>query len=188
MTERDTKQPGAASGWSLQPLFSAWPPPTQPDFSPLQHPQQATLFGGFGGGIPPQDTLFGGFVTPTPEKAKTKKEEIKNNILKEVKTIKENILIKEEEVKTLEDKVKKHVVKKIKENCKNVVELSRKHKIPIKNIMYSFFVNNRIDNIEIVWSASSIKEFRYVPIKHYIEFEEDTLYLKTKQFKFKKSF
>ena len=30
MTEGDTKQPGAASGWSLQPLFSAWPPPTQP--------------------------------------------------------------------------------------------------------------------------------------------------------------
>ena len=88
----------------------------------------------------------------------------------------------------IEDKVKKHVVKKIKGNCKNVVELSRKNKIPIKNILYSFFVNNRIDNIEIVWSASSIKEFRYVPIKHYIEFEEDTLYLKTKQFKFKKSF
>jgi hypothetical protein len=95
MTERDTKQPGAASGWSLQPLFSAWPPPTQPDFSPLPHRQQATLFGAFGGGIspqdtlfggfsggiPPQDTLFGGFVTPTPEKAKTKKEEIKNKIL-----------------------------------------------------------------------------------------------------------
>jgi hypothetical protein len=109
MSERDTKQPGAASGWSSQPLFSAWPPPTQPDFSPLPHPQQATLFGGFSGGIPtqdtlfggfsggippqdtlfggfsggisPQDTLFGGFVTPTPEKAKTKKEEIKNKIL-----------------------------------------------------------------------------------------------------------
>jgi len=30
MTEGDTKQPGAASAWSLQPLFSAWPPPTQP--------------------------------------------------------------------------------------------------------------------------------------------------------------
>ena len=44
-------------------------------------PPQDTLFGSFSGGIPPQDTLFGSFVTPTPEKAKTKKEEIKNKIL-----------------------------------------------------------------------------------------------------------
>ena len=52
---------GDSNGWSLQPLFSAWPPPTQP-FLLLQ---QATQFSGF----------FGGFGTPTPEKAKSKKEE-----------------------------------------------------------------------------------------------------------------
>ena len=88
----------------------------------------------------------------------------------------------------IEEKIKKYVVTKIKENCKNIVELSRKYNVPIKNILYSFFINNRIDNIEIIWSSSSIKEFRYVPIKHYLDCEEDTLYLKTKKFKFKKSF
>ena len=88
----------------------------------------------------------------------------------------------------IEEKTKKYIIKKIKENCNNIVEMSRKNKIPIKNILYSTFINNRIDNIEIIWSASSIKEFRYVPIKHYLDYEEDTLYLKTKQFKFKKIF
>ena len=88
----------------------------------------------------------------------------------------------------IEEKTKKYVIKKIKENCNNVIEMSRKNKIPIKNILYSVFINNRIDNIEIIWSASSIKEFKYVPIKHYLDYEEDTLYLKTKQFKFKKIF
>lgn len=88
----------------------------------------------------------------------------------------------------IEEKLKKYIVTKIKENCKNIIEISRTHKIPIKNILYSLFINNRIDNIDIIWSPSAIKEFRYVPIKHYIEFEEDSLYLKTKKFKFKKSF
>jgi hypothetical protein len=88
----------------------------------------------------------------------------------------------------IEDKVKKHIVKKIKENSINIVEMSRKYKIPIKNILYSTFINNRIDNIEIIWSSSSIKEFKYVPIKHYLDYEEDSLNLRTKKFKFKKSF
>ena len=35
---------------------------------------------------------------------------------------------------------------------------------------------------------SSIKEFNYVPVKHYLEHNEDTLILKTIKFKFKKSF
>ena len=88
----------------------------------------------------------------------------------------------------LEEKIKKYIIKKIKENCDNVVKLSRSKKIPIKNILYSYFINNRIDNIEIVWSASSIKEFEYVPIRHYLDYEEDTLYLKTQKFRFKRSF
>ena len=88
----------------------------------------------------------------------------------------------------IEDKVKKHIVKKIKEHSANIVEMSRKQNIPVKNILYSTFINNRIDNIEIIWSSSSIKEFKYVPIKHYLDYEEDSLNLRTKKFKFKKSF
>jgi len=88
----------------------------------------------------------------------------------------------------IEDKIKKYIVKKIKDNTNNIVELSRKNNIPIKNILYSIFINNRIDNIDIIWSSSSIKEFKYVPIRHYLENDEDSLYLKTKKFKFKKSF
>jgi hypothetical protein len=88
----------------------------------------------------------------------------------------------------IEDKIKKYIILKIKENCKNIVELNKKYGISIKNILHSYFINNRIDNIEVIWSGSAIKEFEYVPIKHYIEYQEDELYLKTKKFKFKKSF
>jgi len=88
----------------------------------------------------------------------------------------------------IEEKIKKYIIIKIKENCNNIIEISRKYNVPIKNILYSYFINNRIDNIEIIWSSSSIKEFRYVPIKHYLDYEEEDLYLKTKKFKFKKFF
>jgi len=87
-----------------------------------------------------------------------------------------------------EEKIKKYIIKKIKDKCTNLVNMSRDNKIPIKNILYSYFINNRIDNIEIIWSPSSDKEFKYVPIRHYLENEDDTLYLKTKKFKFKKIF
>jgi hypothetical protein len=90
--------------------------------------------------------------------------------------------------KFLEEKIKKYVIRMIKESCNNIIELSKRKKIPIKNILYSYFINNRIDNIEIIWSSSSLKEFKYVPIKHYLENHEDILFLKTKKFKFKKSF
>jgi len=88
----------------------------------------------------------------------------------------------------IEEKIKKHIVLMIKDKCNNIVELSRKNSIPIKNILYSVFINNRIDNIEILWSGSSIKEFKFVPITHYLQYHQDTLYLKTNKFKFKKSF
>jgi hypothetical protein len=88
----------------------------------------------------------------------------------------------------LEEKIKKYVIVKIKENCNNIIELSKRKKIPIKNILYSYFINNRIDNIDIIWNSSSLKEFKYVPIKHYLENHEDILLLKIKKFKFKKSF
>jgi hypothetical protein len=89
---------------------------------------------------------------------------------------------------SLEIKLKEYIVKKMKENCHNVVSLSKIKNIPVKNILYSYFINNRIDNIEIIWSSSSIKEFTYVPIKHYLENNDDILLLKTKKFKFKNIF
>lgn len=88
----------------------------------------------------------------------------------------------------IEEKIKKYIVQKIKENNTNIIEIGRKNSIPIKNILYTIFINNRIDNIDIIWGSSTIKEFKYVPIRHYLEYEEDTLNLKTKKFKFKKSF
>jgi len=88
----------------------------------------------------------------------------------------------------VEEKVKKHIIMMIKKNCTNVIEISKKHSIPVKNVIYSLFINNRIDNIEIIWSGSALKEFKYVPINHYLDYHEDTLYLKTKKFKFKKTF
>ena len=88
----------------------------------------------------------------------------------------------------IEDKVKKYLIQKIKEKCNNLVDISKKFKIPIKNILYSYFINNRIDNIEIIWSSSAIKEFEYVPIDHYLNYQDDILYLKTKKFKFLKNF
>ena len=88
----------------------------------------------------------------------------------------------------IEDKIKKYIITRIKQKNLNVVEISRKSSIPIKNILYSIFINNRIDNIEILWSGSAIKEFKYVPINHYLQYNQDTLYLKTNKFKFKKTF
>ena len=90
--------------------------------------------------------------------------------------------------KYIEDKVKKHLICKIKEKCTNIVDISKKFNIPIKNVLYSYFINNRIDNIEIIWSSSAIKEFEYVPIQHYLNHQDDVLYLKTKKFKFLKKF
>ena len=88
----------------------------------------------------------------------------------------------------IEDKVKKYIITQIKKSNINIVEFSRKNNIPVKNILYTYFINNKINNIDIIWSSSSIKEFNYIPVKHYLEHNEDTLILKTIKFKFKKSF
>ncbi len=86
----------------------------------------------------------------------------------------------------IEEKIKKYIIKKIKENCNNTVEFARKYDLPVKNILYCYFINNRIDNIDIIWSSSSIKEFKYIPIKHYIDYEDDSVLLKVKGLKLKK--
>jgi hypothetical protein len=86
----------------------------------------------------------------------------------------------------IEEKIKKYIINKIKENCKNTVELARKYDLPVKNILYCYFINNRIDNIEIIWSSSSIKEFKYVPVKHYLDYDDDSVLLKVKGIKLKK--
>ena len=87
-----------------------------------------------------------------------------------------------------EENIKKYIVNKIKEKCTNIIEFKKKYNISVKNIIYSLFINNRIDNIDIIWSGSAIKEFTYVPTTHYLEYQEDILLLKTKKFKFKTNF
>lgn len=88
----------------------------------------------------------------------------------------------------IEKEVKKYIVMKIKEKCQNVIDFKKKYNIPVKNILHSMFINNRIDNIEIIWSGSAVKEFLYVPTTHYLEYPEDLLILKTQKFKFKINF
>ncbi len=85
----------------------------------------------------------------------------------------------------IEKLMKEDIIQKLKGKIHNVVEISRKYKIPVKNLLYTLFINNRIDNIEIIWSPSSIKEFTYIPIKHYLENQDDSLILKVKSIKWK---
>ncbi len=86
----------------------------------------------------------------------------------------------------IEEKVKKYIIHKIKEKDVNIVQLSRKYNIPVKNLLYCYFINNRIDNIDIIWASSAIKEFTYIPINHYLQYEDDSIYLKIKGIKLKK--
>jgi hypothetical protein len=86
----------------------------------------------------------------------------------------------------IEEKTKKYIIKQIKENCHNTVEIARKYNIPVKNMLYCYFINNRIDNIELIWSSSSIKEFNYIPVKHYLDYNDDFVLLKVKGLKLKK--
>ena len=86
--------------------------------------------------------------------------------------------------KKIEEEVKKYIIIKIKENCLNVVEISKKYNIHLSNVIQCLFINNKINHIKIEWSSSSLKEFLYVPIKHYLIYFEDNLILKTKKIKF----
>lgn len=86
----------------------------------------------------------------------------------------------------IEEKIKKYIIQKIKEKFVNIVELSRKYKVEVKHLLHCYFINNRIENIEIQWAGRGLKEFQYVPIEHYFEYEDDFILLKTKGFKFKR--
>lgn len=85
----------------------------------------------------------------------------------------------------IENLIKEDIIKKLKSKINNVVEISRKYNIKVKNLLHTYFINNRIDNIEIIWSPSAIKEFNYIPINHYIENQDDSLILKIKNIKWK---
>ena len=84
----------------------------------------------------------------------------------------------------IENEVKKFIVRNIKEKSHNIVELSKNNNIQLNNIVKCIFINNKIDNISIEWSSSSLKEFLYVPNKHYLIYFEDDLLLKTKKIYF----
>ena len=81
----------------------------------------------------------------------------------------------------IENEVKKFIVHTIKDQKQNIIELSKENNISLHNIVQCLFINNKIDNILIEWSSSSLKEFLYVPIKHYLIYFEDDLMLKTKK-------
>jgi hypothetical protein len=81
----------------------------------------------------------------------------------------------------IENEVKKFIVQTIKEQKQNIIEMSKKNNISLHNIVQCLFINNKIDNILIEWSSSSLKEFLYVPNKHYLIYFEDDLMLKTKK-------
>ncbi len=85
----------------------------------------------------------------------------------------------------IEDEVKKFIVIKMKENYMNVVEISKNNNISLHNIIQCLFINNKIDNIYIEWSSSSLKEFLYVPNNHYLLYFEDNIMLKTSKITFK---
>jgi hypothetical protein len=84
----------------------------------------------------------------------------------------------------IEQKVKEDLVKKLRSKIDNVVRVSRKTGIPVKYLLNTYFLNNRHQQIEIIWSPSAIKEFTYVPLQHYITHQEDSLILKIRDIKF----
>ncbi len=88
----------------------------------------------------------------------------------------------------IEQKMKEDLIQKLKAKIHNVVEISRKYKIPVKNILHTRFIHNRSNNIDIIWSSSAMKEFNYVPIQHYVDHRDDSLTLKVKGIKFQNRF
>ncbi len=84
----------------------------------------------------------------------------------------------------IEEHVKKYIIQKIKKNCSNVVEISKKYEISLKNITQCIFINNKIEHLVVEWSSSSLKEFLYVPNHHYLTYSEDNLFLKINKIKF----
>ena len=57
----------------------------------------------------------------------------------------------------IESALKEDLVKKLKSKIENVVEISRKYKIPVKHLLHTRFMNHASNQIEIVWSSSALK-------------------------------
>jgi hypothetical protein len=84
----------------------------------------------------------------------------------------------------IERRVKEDLITKLRNKIDNVVRVSRETGIPVKYLLNTFFLNNRHQQIEIIWSPSAIKEFTYVPLQHYLTYQEDSLTLKIRDIKF----
>ncbi len=84
----------------------------------------------------------------------------------------------------IEQEMRTDLIRKLKSKIQNVVSISRSFKIPVKHVLHTLFMNNRANNIEIMWSPSALKEFKYVPMKHYITYRDDSLTLNVKGIKF----
>ena len=72
----------------------------------------------------------------------------------------------------------------------NIYVVKKQEDMRIDLVMLSMYIQDvyTLDNIDIIWSGSAIKEFTYVPTNHYLEHQEDILLLKTMKFKFKSNF
>ncbi len=84
----------------------------------------------------------------------------------------------------IEKRVKEDLITKLRQKIDNVVRVSRETGIPVKYLLNTYFLNNRHQQIEIIWAPSAIKEFTYVPLHHYITHQEDSLILKIRDIKF----
>ncbi len=84
----------------------------------------------------------------------------------------------------IEKRVKEDLITKLRQKIDNVVRVSRETGIPVKYLLNTYFLNNRHQQIEIIWAPSAIKEFTYVPLHHYITQQEDSLILKIRDIKF----
>ncbi len=85
----------------------------------------------------------------------------------------------------IESSIKSDLVTKLKSKIENVIEISRKYKIPVKHLLHTRFMNHQSNQIEIVWSSSALKEFQYVPTRHYFQHRDDSLTLRVKGFRFR---
>lgn len=79
---------------------------------------------------------------------------------------------------TIEEKCKAVLAERLRSKIGNVVETAHRYNLPVKRIIQTYFINQRYDHMKIEWSPSAMKEFMYVPAKHYMENPQDSLILK----------